>query len=99
MELIRASTSLSLLSRNFSRKIHRKCSSKYFSISHYASVSTQTSVLIIGGYSHYYLSSIVEYKDDKWTVIGNLKQARYRHQAISIGSLVMIIGGVSSDQL
>ena len=40
-----------------------------------------------------YLSSIVEYKDDKWTVIGNLKQARYLHQAISIGSLVMIIGG------
>ena len=44
-------------------------------------------------------SSIVEYKDDKWTVIGNLKQARNGHQAISIGSLVMIIGGYSRDQL
>ena len=70
-----------------------------FSISNYASVSTQTSILIIGGWSDGSLtSSIVEYKDDKWTVIGNLKQARYGHQAISIGSLVMIIGGYSSDQ-
>ena len=73
----------------------------FFSISDYASVSTETSVLIIGGLSNGLLSSIVEYKDDKWTVIGNLKQARYGHQAISIGSLVMIIGGSSTggDQL
>ena len=71
-----------------------------FSISNYASVSTQTSILIIGGWSDGSLtSSIVEYKDDKWTVIGNLKQARYAHQAISIGPLVMIIGGVSENSL
>ena len=71
-----------------------------FSISNYASVSTQTSILIIGGWSDGSLtSSIVEYKDDKWTVIGNLKQARYGHQAISIGSLVMIIGGNSNHQM
>jgi len=71
------------------------------SISDYASVSTQTSVLIIGGGQPFdqYQSSIVEYKDEKWTVIGNLKQARYGHQAVSIGSLVMIIGGRSNDQL
>ena len=70
----------------------------FFSISNYASVSTETSVLIIGGYSSTGLSSIVEYKDDKWTFIGILKQARYVHQAISIGSLVMIIGGRSVDR-
>ena len=80
--------------------------SNVFSISNYASVSTQTSVLIIGGYSDdndeidfEFFSSIVEYEDDKWTIIGNLKQPRYAHQAISIGSLVMIIGGETSDQL
>ena len=71
-----------------------------FSIYFYASVSTQTSVLIIGGVSNgRYSSSIVEYKDGWWTVIGNLKQARYGHEAILIGSLVMIIGGDSNDQL
>ena len=69
------------------------------SISYYASVSTQTSVLIIGGHSNNdYSSSIVEYKDDKWTIIGNLKQARKGHQAISIGSFVMIIGGYSDNK-
>ena len=46
-----------------------------------------------------YGSSIVEYEDDKWTVIGNLKQARDKHQAILIGSLVMIIGGDSGNSL
>ena len=45
--------------------------------------------------SNGYSFSIVEYEDDKWTVVGNLKQTRYGHQAISIGSLVMIIGGDS----
>ena len=70
-----------------------------FSISNYASISTQRSVLIIGGrLGSGSSSSIVEFKDDKWTVIGNLKQARVGHQAISIGSFVMIIGGYSWDK-
>ena len=43
--------------------------------------------------------SIVEYNDEKWTVIGNLNQARHYHQAISIGSSVMIIGGDTNDQM
>ena len=64
------------------------------SISEYASVSTQKSVIIIGGRSDgKRQSSIVEYKDDNWAVIGNLKQARYRHNAIAVGPLIMIIGG------
>ena len=63
-------------------------------------MSTKTSVLIIGGLTEYERSSsIVEYKDDKWTVIGNLKQARNDHQAISINSLIIILGGDSNDQL
>ena len=63
-------------------------------------MSTETSVLIIGGLTEYERSSsIVEYKDDKWTVIGNLKQARNDHQAISINSLIIILGGDSNDQL
>ena len=77
----------------------RKLSPKYFSISHYASVSTQTSVLIIGGQANWRRSlSVVEYEEDEWTVIGSLKQARFAHQAISIGSFVMIIGGISNDE-
>jgi len=64
-------------------------------------ISTQTSVFLIGGLLQYklLLSSIVKYDNDKWTVIGSLKIARFGHQAISIGSLVMIIGGLSYDQV
>ena len=72
----------------------------FIRISNYASVSTQTSVLIIGGRTNLGKTSfIVEFKDEKWTVIGNLKQARNDHQAILIDSSVLIIGGESNDQL
>ena len=65
-------------------------------------MSTQNSVLIIGGYSGYpegdqnglrTLYSIVEYKDDHWNTLGELKESRAGHYAISIGSLFVIIGG------
>ena len=65
-------------------------------------MSTQNSVLIIGGYSGYpegddnglrTLSSIVEYKNDHWNTIGKLKESRAGHNAISIGSFFIIIGG------
>ena len=69
----------------------------YFRIVNYASVSTQTSVLIIGG-AFPLLASIFEYEEDKWTVIGNLKQARSYHQVILYGSLIMIFGGNSYDK-
>ena len=72
----------------------------FIRISNYASVSTQTSVFIIGGWTNSgRRSSIVEFKNDIWTIIGNMKQTRSSHQAILIGSLVMIVGGFSNDQL
>ena len=70
------------------------------SISEYASVSTEKSVIIIGGKADGARQSfIVEYNDENWAVIGNLKQARYRHNAITIGSLIMIIGGAVTNSL
>ena len=73
-------------------------------ISQYASVSLQTSVLIIGGFTSTGIgqnsgstSLVVEFKDDKWTIIGNLKQRRSHHQAILMGSLIMVVGGFSKD--
>ena len=76
----------------------------HFRISYYASVSTRTGVLIIGGFQGGYInyarrSSIVEFKDNEWTLIGNLKQARSDHQAILVGSFVMAVGGFSNDHL
>ena len=68
---------------------------KLLRISEYASVSTPKSVLIIGGYIYGQgsLNTIREYKDDRWTALGQLKQRRYGHIAISIGSSVIISGG------
>ena len=72
----------------------------FIRISNYASVSTQTSVFIIGGWTNSgRRSSIVEFNDDIWIILGNLKQTRSSHQAILIGSLVMVVGGSSNDQL
>ena len=63
----------------------------------YASASTSDSVLIIGGFtagSPDYTSTIAEYKDGNWKNVGNLAQARYRHRAITSGSITMVVGGM-----
>ena len=39
---------------------------------------------------------IAEYKNDEWNNVGNLKQARIQHGAITSGSLTMVIGGYTS---
>ena len=70
----------------------------YLSISHYASVSTRNSIFIFGGWIDEIkeeVSSIAEYSDDSWAIIGHLQQARDTHQAILIDSKVIIIGGLS----
>ena len=70
----------------------------YFSISHYATASKDESVLIIGGYTNsspYYTSTIAEYKDGSWTILGNLAQARYQHAVITSRSDTMVVGGRS----
>ena len=64
----------------------------------YATVSTETSVFIIGGYEYSPFvnnrkSSIMEYNNNVWNHVGNLHTARHRHIAIALGSMVMIIGG------
>ena len=72
----------------------------YFRISHYATTHTEDSVYIIGGRtdagdsrSPKRTSTIAKYKNDIWTIAGNLKQARYSHGAITVEGRTMIIGG------
>ena len=60
----------------------------------YATASTEESVYIIGGNSHYdRITAIGEYRDGKWSIAGNLSQARDSHAAISFGAYTMIVGG------
>ena len=60
----------------------------------YATASTAESVYIIGGNSHYdRITAIGKYRDGKWSIAGNLSQARDGHAAISFGAYTMIVGG------
>ena len=73
-------------------------------ISRYATVSTDESVYVIGGYTGNpnedgYVppmksSVIAEYRDGSWNNIGNFVQGRDYHSAILLGSSIMIVGGI-----
>lgn len=77
----------------------------------YACASTDDSAYIIGGnISKFYQAdiakltnirtdTIAQFKDNVWNNIGNLKSARSGHSAITIGSLTMIVGGISKDDI
>ena len=73
----------------------------HFSISNYATTHTADSVYIIGGAINWegsLTSTIAEYKNDIWTIAGNMNVARCGHGAIAVNGLVMIIGG-KNDRL
>ena len=84
--------------------------SLYFSIYWYAAVSLKEQFVIFGG-THdgtHPLDGIFGFKNDVWTKLGILNQARYQHSAISnghcgfqvdtaIGQEIMIVGGLTSD--
>lgn len=75
------------------------------SINEYATVSTDQSVFIFGGYvgwdykgdkdTESYSSLIVEYRNDQWFEAGRLTQPRAGHGAINLQNLTMVIGGES----
>lgn len=76
------------------------------SISDYASVSTENSVFIFGGYDQWsnsdsenFSSLIVEFTNDKWFEAGRMPYPRVGHGAISFNKLSMMIGGESIDSL
>ena len=67
----------------------------------HAAVSSDESVFIIGGgdtINFKVYSDITEYKDGIWNHVGDLRQARRYHIAISSGALVMIMGGYDKSQ-
>ena len=70
----------------------------YYSIRRYATTHTEDSVYIIGGYtdgSPLRTSTIAKYKNEIWTIAGNLKQGRSSHGAITVKERTIIIGGHS----
>ena len=65
-----------------------------FSISYYAVISRQSSVLVIGGKCDGSQSSLVsKYTIDKWERVGNLQNSRRGHRAIANEDRIYVVGG------
>ena len=61
----------------------------YFSIEGYSTTSTENAVFIIGGLCNG--SNIAEYKNGKWTIVGELAKRRRSTWSITYGEQTMII--------
>ena len=65
-----------------------------FRISHYATASTDSAAYIIGGFARGDVSTIAEYKNNKWRKIGNLNEPKRSSSAILNKGEFIIIGGL-----
>ena len=69
---------------------------RYFRIALYAVTSTPSSVIYFGGYDegeNETTDRVAEYKNLKWTLLGNLAIPRYGHRSINMDNKIYIIGG------
>ena len=68
-----------------------------FRIYWYATASTDSAAYIIGGLDGIYItnsvSTIAEYKNNKWRKFGDLSKARYYSSAIFHNGEYIIVGG------
>ena len=62
-------------------------------------VSTDNSVIVIGGYSDGENSNIIaQFKDNGWSNVGELLQARLGHASIRINNEIYVVGGGVAPQ-
>ena len=64
-----------------------------FRISNYATASTDSAAYIIGGYNGVRVSTIAEYKNNKWRKIGNLNEPKVYLSAIFNNGEYIVVGG------
>ena len=66
-----------------------------FRIYDYAVTSTTSSVIYFGGSlsNGESTDNVVEYKNLKWTLIGNLAHPRYAHRSIKMDNKIYFFGG------
>ena len=64
-----------------------------FRIWGYATASTDSAAYIIGGYGDDYVSTIAEYKNNKWRKFGDLTKKRGISSAIFFNGEYTIFGG------
>ena len=67
-------------------------------ISYYSVASTNDAAFVIGGYTDSgYSDVIAQFKDNAWSLYGNLQRRRRLHGSITSGDKTMIIGGGTND--
>ena len=63
-------------------------------ISHSSVASTNEAAFVIGGWTgSSNLDVIAQFKDNAWSLYGNLQKPRNYHASITSGDMTMIIGG------
>ena len=76
--------------------MEKKCKTKFRGIYYYSTSYTSDSVFIIGGYL---ASNIVaEFKDNSWRRLPDLRQPRYLHSSITMGTQTIIFGGTATEK-
>ena len=61
----------------------------------YSVASTNEAAFVIGGSSS--RDIIAQFKDNAWSLYGNLQKSRFNHASITSGDMTMIIGGYVSN--
>ena len=62
----------------------------------YSVASTNDAAFVIGGVTGSYSDVIAQFKDNAWSLYGNLQKPRNNHASITSGDMTMIIGGYAS---
>ena len=65
----------------------------------YATASTDTAAYIIGGYGGGYISTIAQFKNNKWLKIGDLNEKKSLLSAIFRDGEYLIVGGYNKGRL
>ena len=73
---------------------------KILRISHYATASTDSAAYIIGGFGYSgTVSTIAQFKNNKWLKIGDLNETKGSLSAIFHDGEYLIVGGYTSGRL
>ena len=60
----------------------------------YSVASTNEAAFVIGGFTGNWISNVIaQFKENAWSLYGNLQKGRRNHASITYGDMTMIIGG------
>ena len=81
--------------------LHRLLTYSYIifsSVYYYSTAATSDAAYVIGGYQDgIYSTTIVEFKNNQWRKLSDLRQGRMYHGSISVDFRTMVVGGNTSS--